>query len=1309
MNLYQSLFLLIIYWIAITDSYAQDYLFDLEVIGVEDGLPEREVFNMVEDKKGYLWLSTQGAISRYDGKQFKTYTYQQLNIDEYLPTSLTVDDQNNIWYQERGGSRHGGVINPITDSIYTIESYTKGLLNAQEIVNLNYAYQDDSKWFVTTQDGMIYAYENGKLQKIVDLKHKSLVPIYFEPSGKAESWVLQGNQAIRLQNYQPKDTFAIDETHLHFYRIIQQQPALIFESYNLATSGNKGYKFWTLKDNQILPYNIVDSTSFSRILLLEDNFNVFFVNDEIIIRDNHNRLLVRQKNPLGQPPSKCLYLRQQDILFLDSANGILKITRRKNPFQVFKMGRSIWGLYPQKIEEDWLRKLLEEEPNINFPKSFKGTNNQLWIGTNTNKLIAYQANQPVVIYESKNQEQLWMPFENNKTNKIWVGTNKGLLYLDAPTKEFVRFELPNINKNIAVRHFHQNDKGIWILTSEGIFLMDAHSETIIKQYTQADGLPNQNFMHLHEDKEGVFWLATKGGGLIRWDIPKNAIKQFTQEEGLSHNVLYAVYEDDYENLWLPSNYGLMQFNKSTSTTRVYLPQNGIPHEEFNTFEHAQAADGTLYLGGLGEAIAFHPKDIHQDVNIFTPPLHLSSVKILEGTAEKFKDITRDYLEINAVVLDHDYQTLELELSLLDYESTEDIQYAYQIEGYQDQWTYTKENTISIFKLPYGDYQVKLKARGAAGVWTNKIITFPLTIKTPFYLQTWFLISLSVLFILSVLGFIKRREINLQKDRERLELEVKKRTATIAAQTAELKLLDKAKTRFFSNITHEFRTPLTLIIGPLEQYLERQSANNQPQKLFGILKNAKHLLGLINQLLDMSKLEGGKMQVEVSHGEIIGYTQDLLERFQPVANEKNQRLVFQTQLPEWTTHFDKKKWSKILYNVLSNAIKFTPENGAIQLLLARAIQDDQDWIHLKISDSGIGLSEEQIPRIFDRFYQIDDSATRHQEGTGIGLALVKELVELQGGKIKVLSQIHLGTTFDIRIPVSDKSAVSAEVDNEFQPSSLMPIIAVSKRTTKPTVIQTAQLSKKLQLLIIEDNQEMSAYIESCLEEQDYNITKAFNGLEGTEKAQALIPDLIISDVMMPKKDGFEVTQTIRQEVSTSHIPIILLSARAALDSKLKGLERGADAYLTKPFSPTELRLRIQKLIELRQALQKRYQNMDMSEENEVKATPFKKEDVFIKNIRRIIIENIEESNLNGDIVGKKYGISRMQLHRKLKALTNQSTSEFIQNIRLEQAYQLLQKKELNVTEVAYQTGFAHPNHFSRVFKKKYGKAPSKIVE
>jgi len=489
--------------------------------------------------------------------------------------------------------------------------------------------------------------------------------------------------------------------------------------------------------------------------------------------------------------------------------------------------------------------------------------------------------------------------------------------------------------------------------------MDAQTETILEHYTTDKGLPYHNFMHLHEDKNGLFWLATKGGGLIRWNPTQQVFQQFTKAQGLSNTVLYAVYEDAYENLWLPSNYGLMKFNKATFSIRAYLPKNGLPHEEFNTFAHAQAADGTLYFGGLGGAIGFHPKNIQAEITTHVLPLYVTTVSVLDNGVNEFRDITKSYLTNHAIELAPDYQTLSLSLSFLNFQSTKEIQYAYQIEGYQNQWTITTDNTISIFKLPYGDYQVKIKAKALSGTWTEEIVSFPLTVRTPFYLQTWFLTATFCLFILGLLGLIKRREIKLQKDKERLKEEVKKRTAIIETQTEELKQLDKAKTRFFDNITHEFRTPLTLIIGPLQQMMKDPTKEYQPKRLGSVIKNAQHILHLINQLLDISKLESRKMKLEITHGNIIEYTQQLVGRFEEMAKQKQQRLVFHAKPAAWKTHFDKDKWNKIIYNILTNAIKFTPENGVIQVSLSKLMKEEMEWVHLKIKDSGIGIPQKKL--------------------------------------------------------------------------------------------------------------------------------------------------------------------------------------------------------------------------------------------------------------------------------------------------------------------------------------------------------------
>ncbi|MCB9290624.1 MAG: response regulator [Lewinellaceae bacterium] len=832
--------------------------------------------------------------------------------------------------------------------------------------------------------------------------------------------------------------------------------------------------------------------------------------------------------------------------------------------------------------------------------------------------------------------------------------------------------------------------------------MDSRTETIRAHYSTADGLPNDNINHLYEDAKGVFWLASKGGGLIRWDRQKNTFRQFTRENGLSDNTIYAVYEDDYENLWLPSNYGLMRFDKNSQDTRAYLPQNGIAHEEFNTFAHFQAEDGTLYFGGLNGITQFHPKDVigEQKENI---PLYLAKVRVLTENAEEFLDKAEDFRAANVIRLDPGARILELEVSLLDYESSADNQYAYQIEGYQDQWVYISENKISIINPPYGRYVIKIKGRGAAGAWSNAILTVPVYVRKPFYLQWTFLVLLSTFIIATAIGAVRWRVAKLKRDRVRLESEVQKRTLTIRQQAEELKALDKAKTRFFSNITHEFRTPLTLIIGPLEQVVADTALPSIfRRRIGGILKNARHLLTLINQMLDLSKIEGGHMKTEAALGDIITYTGEIVSRFQALAKKKEQRLNFITPLDHWETHFDKEKWDKILYNLLSNAIKFTAAGQSIQASLMKIRKGRQDFIRLDVKDSGIGIEKEQLSQIFDRFYQADSSSTRAQGGTGIGLALVKELVELQGGEIRVSSEVGKGATFEVYLPVlggeQPQPLVAAEPAPE--PAILPMVEAETSVPAAPVSVFSDQ--PKLELLLIEDNAEMREYIRYCIDTSQYNITEAADGEEGIEKARALVPDLIISDVMMPKKNGFEVVKAIRGHIGTSHIPLILLTARASLESRLEGLRRGADAYLTKPFSPQELALRIEKLIELRRLLQQRYQNGPPAAGDET----YQQEDEFISNLRTHILEHLDEPNLDGDHIGRHFGLSRSSLHRKLKALTDQSISELVRAIRLSTALELIRRANSTFLKLLTKRAFPPSALFAR-FQKAYGKAPTEM--
>ena len=990
----------------------------------------------------------------------------------------------------------------------------------------------------------------------------------------------------------------------------------------------------------------------------------------------------------------------------------------------------LWDKYKQR-----LRKLTETQGAY----ALAYADSILWVGDYTMKALGFEINLRTneefrypVLDPNHHLANTLLPV--NPPLRFLAGQNQGLVYLDLINKQLSPFKKYNgfeALKTSEVNFIHQNASGIWLATSSGVFLM-TEKEGVVRHFNTASGdLPFDRIRHIHEDSNGyqdcIFWLATQGGGIIRWRPAvdwgqKSEFRQFTAAEGLSNNYTYAIYEDDYGKLWIPSDKGLMQMDKASFRVRVFTADDGLPHNEFNHTSHYQAKDGTLYFGGLGGLIAFHPR-VFADKGTNSTPLAFTGYYVLEEGADKMADKTQLLQQGSAITIHPGDKFFELHFTLLDYEDTDKHRYAYQIEGYSNNWNYIDENYIRITNLPYGKYTLRIQGQNSSHGWSEQELSLAIRIAKPFYLQWWFIAAVALLAGGAALAAVWWRIRELESGKERLEAEVHKRTRqleektarleeqnrqieadkqVIAIQADELKALDKAKTRFFSNITHEFRTPLTLVIGPLEQVISEQPPPTIfRRRLNGILKNARHLLGLINQMLDLSKIESGQIKTEAARGDLAGYTKELVRRFEPLAVEKELQLSFVAHRECWETQFDKDKWDKIVYNLLSNAIKFTPPGNAVQVSLAGVLHNGTEFIRLDVKDTGIGIEKGQIEQVFDRFYQADSSLTRPQGGTGIGLSLVKELVDMQGGQIRVASEPGKGTTFELFLPVlpAEQARPLAENGPAAEP---LPVPALLEEKPAPEgKTPPADGQEKLELLIIEDNEEVREYIRYCLDTSKYNITEAGDGEEGIQKAQALIPDLIISDVMMPKKNGFEVTRAIRSHVSTSHIPLILLTARASLESRLEGLRRGADAYLTKPFSPQELALRIEKLIEIRRLLQQRYQDGAISTGDDA----YRQEDEFIVNLRGYILEHIDESNLSGDRIGRHLGMSRTHLHRKLKALTDQPITDFVRSIRLQKALELIREGKLNVSEISYQTGFSSLSHFSRSFKKAYGKSPS----
>ncbi|MEL6628226.1 MAG: ATP-binding protein [Bacteroidota bacterium] len=569
------------------------------------------------------------------------------------------------------------------------------------------------------------------------------------------------------------------------------------------------------------------------------------------------------------------------------------------------------------------------------------------------------------------------------------------------------------------------------------------------------------------------------------------------------------------------------------------------------------------------------------------------------------------------------------------------------------------------------------------------------------MTNWLLAGFLLLALASAVLLFNRFRVTRQQKQiiEGEKVKLDQANGNLNAANAKLKELDDFKSHFFTNISHEFRTPLTVINGMARQI--RQEPTRWLDKGADMIeRNSDGLLHLVNQILDLRKLEAGKLSLHLIQDDIIAFVRYNTGVFESLAQSRGVSLSFESKEEQLMMDFDPEKLSQILQNLLSNAIKFTPEEGEVSCLIRLK---DPHMLEIQIKDTGMGISEEKLPMIFERFYQVDSTDTRQEEGTGIGLSLTKELVQLMDGRIHVESQENKGTMFQVLLPIRQEAEeqVAAKWMGKGDAHSVFSLPQISQSK------ESLSFTKRPQLLIIEDNSDVVTYLHSCLEET-YDLSSAFDGEEGIDIALESVPDLIITDVMMPKKNGYEVTEILKQDERTSHIPIVMLTAKADQGARIEGYKRGADAYLTKPFDQEELRVRLEKLWEIRQTLQKRYQGNTTPTPTEDPA--IQQEDAFIQKVRGLVMNNLDDTSYKVDAMLKDLGISRTNFHRKVKALTGKTPSHFIRSIRVHHAQQLLkQSPDMQISEVAYAVGFADPAYFGRVFHERTGTSPGEWRE
>ncbi|MEJ2052733.1 MAG: ATP-binding protein [Calditrichaceae bacterium] len=914
---------------------------------------------------------------------------------------------------------------------------------------------------------------------------------------------------------------------------------------------------------------------------------------------------------------------------------------------------------------------------------------------------------------------------------LWIATMGGGLDLyNYKTQQFKRYttdfqEANKISDNWVEYLLESSTGEIWISTTTAVDIFDKDKQkfTTFRHDTSDPHSINYNgAIVLYEDSNNNIWAGTESG-LNLFNREDSTFSYYQESDGLPNNTIKGICEDDEGNLWLSTNFGLSKFinginHPQKAKFKNYNISDGLQGNEFNNRSVCKGQDGMLYFGGNNGFNAFKPEDIEQ--NLEFPKVILTNFLIFNKPVEiggKDSPLQKHISLCNELGLSYNHSVFSIEYAALNFLKPDRNNYAFMLEGFDNNWNYVGNQRLATYtNLDAGEYIFKVKASNNEGIWNDAATTLKIIIVPPWWETSWayflyFIIAFTILYT------IWRFQLNKARIKHELILE---------QQHAEkLQELNRMKSRFFSNITHEFRTPLTLIMGPVKQFLSEGVQDNFKDKCRMIIRNSEKLYQLINQLLELNKLEAGYIRLKARKVNIIPRLEKIILTFSALMDAENIKFQFivirdPSQHDEaLNIYIDPDKFDKIISNLLTNAIKFTPENGRIELILKEyrnheidnILSDYQDGsIEIIVKDTGKGIPEENLQKIFDRFYQVDTYSTSGIVGTGIGLSLVKELVELHHGNIKAESVTGQGTTFTVRLFLGSDHLKPEEI-----------VIPLEKQTPDKNLViskylrsQEEQLPSRSEtninviskngshILIVEDNIDVLKYLNDSLNNK-YHIIKARTGREGIKKAVKHIPDLIVSDIMMPNMDGYEFCRQIKGDERTSHIPIIFLTARASKESKIKGLKTGADDYIGKPFEIKELEARIQNLIEQRQRLKAKFNRKAGLRPEEITESSLDKK--FLEKALAIIEENISDPEFGVERFAREMALSRVQLYRKVRALTGQTASEFIRTVRINRAAQLLKQKTDNIGQIAFFVGFNSPSYFSKCFYKQFGIYPS----
>lgn len=1263
----------------VTDNLSRN---DLQYLS-QLSLPPGNVYAVVKDRQGNYWFLYQNnaGVYRYSPSTKKIMPLQH-NPDDSLSiatndvAALAQDGNNNIWIVHRNG-----IIEKLDKTTYDVIQRNDQMKNITKNSIQNYTLFIDS---------------DNELWVSVLLAGNPGGVFYYQPADDHLSHFSKEKGAIRLN------------TNI-VTGITQDEDGMIWigtdhGGINIANKRNKTVRYLlndaedhtTISQNSI--YSVYKDSS-GIIWLGTYKQGICYYNNSIAMFSlfrhkvsDSNSLPYEDVNRFAEDAKGNLWIGT-------NGGGLVYYDRSNNKFSVFRHNPTD----PNSLSNDVIVSL------------FVDHRQKLWIGTYFGGLNCYdgkkftQFRHSAADTNSISDNSIWEIFEDSDKN-LWIGTlSGGLNRYDREKNIFHHYRVEDgrsLHSNYISAIIEDTGHNIWIGTSNGIDVLNKKTGTF--QYMGHDdsdstSLSNNNVIAILQDSRGLIWTGTREG-LNLLNKSNNTFTVFRKEDGLADNTVLTLLEDNKGDLWVGTPNGLSNVviknisGKVTIQVENYDESNGLQGREFNDKAAFKTRAGELIFGGPYGFNLFNPEKflLHKTI----PRIALTEFLLFNKTVnvgEKINGrivLNKAFTETESITLPYNQNVFSIGFAALGSIQSLKDKFIYMLEGFNKEWLTTdgKQRIITYTNLDPGEYTFRVKAEGDFPETNNEGIALRITILPPFW-KTWPAFLLYIVFAAGIL--LLARRLTIQRAKMRFQFDHQKKEAQRIHE------LDMLKLKFFTNVSHEFRTPLSLIITPVEKMMKQPGDDGQIKQFQLIYRNAKRLLGLVNQLLDFRKLEMRELRLYPSLGDIVVFVKELTLSFTDLAERKNISFTFCSSAESLEMLFDPEKIERIMFNLLSNAFKFTPEHGRISVNMAvKETADAGEHIEISVQDSGIGIPHEEQDKIFERFFQHEVPDNILNQGSGIGLAITREFVRLHGGNIGVKSKPGEGTEFTASIPVKSQSVI-----HERDGIAETEIVMHTAHDRVADEMQHKPSRKKESVLIVDDNDDIRFYIKDNLR-ANYTVYEAIDGKEGWKKAQEFQPDMIISDIMMPGMNGMELCHKIKNDARTSHIPVILLTARSAEEQKLEGFETGANDYITKPFSFEMLQSRIKSLLAHQEALRRLFQKQIEIEPSAISVTPV--DEQFIKQAVEEVEKNIGESEFSVEDLSKALFMSRVALYKKLLSLTGKAPLDFIRAIRMKRAAQLLVKTQMTISEVAYEVGFSNPKYFTKFFKKEFSMLPSEYI-